>query len=228
MKILVIEDNKDIIDFISLAFQVGWPGIKLEIARRGEDGLELIEKESPDAVILDLGLPDIDGFEVLKRMRLFSQIPVIILTVRKEELDIVRGLELGADEYMTKPFGQMELLARLRAILRRQNVMTEEPSIIAGPFRFSCYMHKLHYNNREIPLTTTEGMILHHLAVNSGNVISHTSLAETVWGEEYDGASDSLKVYIHRLREKIEEDPSNPKIIITKSGVGYMLMKNKV
>ena len=225
MKVLIIEDDRETVEYINLAFKVGWPTVKLISTSLGEEGIELVERESPDVVILDLGLPDIDGSEALKRIRLFSMVPIIIMTVRTDESDIVKGLEWGADEYVVKPFGQMELLARVKAVLRRQRPLEQEPSTICGPFRFSYTLGKLNYGEREIRLTSTEGLILHHLAANAGKVVTHPSLAEAVWGEDYPGSSDSLKVYVRRLRQKIETDPSHPKIIITRPGLGYLLAK---
>lgn len=225
MNILIIEDDHEIVEFVSLAFKVGWPGTKLDSTSLGEEGIGLAEKVSPDVILLDLGLPDVSGFEVLRQIRLFSMVPIIILTVRADETDIAKGLEGGADEYVVKPFGQIELLARVRAVLRARGSLGEESSVVCGPFRFSYSMHKLRYNGKEINLTITEGLILHQLAINAGKVVAHSSLAKKVWGEYYPGAADSLKVYIRRLREKLEDDPSQPQLILTKPSIGYFLAR---
>jgi len=184
-----------------------------------------VESESPDLVILDLGLPDISGFEALKEIRLFSVVPVLILTVRSEEADIVKGLEWGADDYIVKPFRQLELLARVKALTRRKGLPGEDPPLVCGVMRFDPSTRQLVCGDREIGLTCTEGNVLHQLMKNAGHVVTHSHLAEAVWGEEYGGSSDSLKVYIRRLREKLEEDPSHPQLILTKAGVGYLLAK---
>jgi two-component system response regulator VicR len=224
MKVLIIEDDKEIVDAISLAFQIRWPEAKVVSTRLGKKGVELVESEAPDIVILDLGLPDINGFEVLRQIRLFSSVPIIILTVRAEETDIVKGLEWGADDYIVKPFRQLELLARVRALIRRRTP-AEEETLVVGPLRLEATTGQLLHNGQEIALTITESRLLSHLMRNAGHVVTHSSLAEAVWGNDYPGATDSLKVHIRRLREKIEADPSHPQLILTKSGVGYFLAR---
>ncbi len=224
MKVLIIEDDREIVEAISLAFQIRWPEAKVVSTRLGEKGIELVESEAPDIVILDLGLPDINGFEVLRQIRLFSDVPTIILTVRSDEADIVKGLEWGADDYITKPFGQLEFLARVKAQIRRQSLSEEEP-LVCGPLRLDATAGQLHYDEKEIALTVTESRILKHLMENAGRVVTHSSLTEAVWGDDYLGAADSLKVHIRRLREKIEADPSHPQLILTRTGIGYFLAK---
>jgi len=225
MKVLIIEDDRDIVETISLALRIRWPEAKLVSTHLGEKGIELVETEDPDVVILDLGLPDISGFEVLKQLRLFSSVPVIILTVRAEEADIVKGLEGGADDYVIKPFSQLELLARLKAQLRGRVQSPEDTPLTCGPLHFDPSTRQLTNGDREVTLTRTEAYILHHMMKNAGHVVTHASLAEQVWGEDYPSAADSLKVHIRRLREKIEADPSHPQYILTKSGVGYLLAR---
>jgi two-component system response regulator VicR len=225
MKILVIEDDQQIVEAISLAFQIRWPEAKLITTHLGERGIDLVEKEKPEIVILDLGLPDINGFEVLKQVRLFSDIPILILTARTEESDIVKGLEWGADDYMVKPFRQLELLSRIKALTRRRSSPDADTPLSVGRLNFNPSTGQLIFDQREISLTPTEGRILHHLMRNAGQVITHASLADAVWGEDYPGAVDSLKVYVRRLREKLENEPQDPKLIVTKAGVGYLLVK---
>jgi len=224
MKVLLIEDDREIVDAISLAFQIRWPEAEVVSTRLGQKGVELVESELPDIVILDLGLPDISGFEVLQQFRRFSDVPTIILTVRSDEVDIVKGLEWGADDYIVKPFRQLEFLARVRALIRRQSY-PEQEVVASGPLRLETATGQLHYDGKEIALTTTESLILTHLIRNAGHVVTHSRLAEAVWGEDYPGSVDSLKVHIRRLREKIEPDPGNPKLILTRSGIGYFLAK---
>ncbi len=224
MKVLLIEDDREIVEAISLTFQIRWPEAKVVSTRFGEKGVELVESEAPDIVILDLGLPDISGFEVLRQIRLFSHVPTIILTVRADEADIVKGLEWGADDYITKPFRQLEFLARVKALIRRQHPWEEE-TLAYGPLRLETTSGQLHHDSQEIALTVTESHILEHLMKNAGHVVTHLSLAEAVWGDDYPGVADSLKVHIRRLREKIEVDPSQPQLILTKTGVGYSLVK---
>ncbi len=226
MKVLLIEDDREIVEAISLAFQIRWPEAKVVSTRLGQKGVELVESEAPDLVVLDLGLPDISGFEVLRQVRLFSNVPTIILTVRSDEADIVKGLEWGADDYIVKPFRQMEMLARVKALIRRKT-SPERAVLTFGPLELEAMTGQLYFDEKEIGLTTTESLILSHLMKNAGHVVTHSSLAEAVWGDDYPGAADSLKVHIRRLREKIEPDPGKPQFIITKTGVGYLLTKPK-
>jgi len=225
VKFLVIEDDKTIIDSISLIFQLSWPETKLISTPLGQKGIELAETEHPDVVILDLGLPDISGYEVLKQIRLFSAVPVIILTVRSEEVDIVRGLEGGADDYIIKPFRQLELLSRIRCVTRRQERVAQEKPLEIGQFYFNPSTWQLVIGEREISVTRTEGSIFYHLLQNAGRVVTHSDLAEALWGVDYPDAADCLRVHIRRLRVKIEEDPRQPQVILTKPGVGYLLAK---
>ena len=225
MKVLIVEDDSEIVEVIALAFEIRWPGVELVSTHLGEHGIEMVESENPDIVILDLGLPDISGFDVLKEIRAFSDVPILILTVRGEEADIVKGLEWGADDYMIKPFRQLELLSRIKALTRRASTSSGETPLVCGELSFIPSTRQLHHGKQEISLTSTEGSILHTLMKNAGQVVTHSSLAEAVWGEDYPDSVDSLKVYIRRLREKIEADPSQPELILTRTGVGYLLVK---
>jgi two-component system KDP operon response regulator KdpE len=224
MKVLVIEDDKEIVDAISLAFQIRWPEAKVVSTRLGQKGVELVESEQPDIVILDLGLSDVTGFEVLRQIRRFSAVPTIILTVRTEEADVVKGLEWGADDYITKPFRQLELLARVRSMIRR-HMPSEGGMLTFGLLRLDANTGQLYVGGKEVALTVTENHILGYLMKNAGRVVTHSNLAEAVWGDDYPGATDSLKVHIRRLREKVEQDPGKPRIILIKTGVGYFLAK---
>ena len=223
MKVLIIEDDRRMVEIISLIFHIRWPDAILISTHLGEQGIEMVEKEAPNIVILDLGLPDINGFEVLKSIRLFSSVPIIILTVRGDETDIVMGLELGADEYMVKPFRQSEFLARVKAILRRINLMDDMEPVVVGPLYLRPSMSKLIYGNKAISITRTECIIIYHLMRNVGTVVTYSKLSEIMWGDDYLGATESLRVHIHRLRQKIEKDIANPQIIHTKIGIGYYL-----
>ena len=224
-KVLMIEDDPEIVNFVSTAFRMRWPEAQLLSTDQGEDGVDLVEREEPDIVVLDLGLPDTSGFEVLRQIRLFSAVPVVILTVRAEEDAIVRGLEWGADDYLVKPFRQMELLARLKVQLRKQTTPDEEAPIVCGPLRFDPPTAQLTLGGKEVSLTVVEGHIIRCLMINAGRVVTHARLAEAVWGEDYPGALDSLRVNIRRMRTKLEPDPKRPELILTKPGIGYMLAK---
>ncbi|MFZ7119330.1 MAG: response regulator transcription factor [Eubacteriaceae bacterium] len=221
-KVVMIEDSSEVVDAVSLALQIRWPHVKFISSDKGRKGLSIIERETPNLIILDLGLPDINGFDVLKDIRNFSDIPVLILTVRGDESDIVRGLELGADAYIIKPFRQMELLSRIHAILRRQGDIFKENYIAVRDMNFNPSEQILIINGRNIELTRCENIIFLKLIKNPDTVVSHSQLAETLWGIDCFGATDGLKVHIRRLRQKIEKDPNNPQIILTRRGLGYV------
>lgn len=222
MKILVIEDDPQIVEVVSLSLRIRWPEADVISTHLGEKGLEMVENESPTVVILDLGLPDISGYEILKRIRLFADVPVIILTSRDDEADIVKGLEWGADDYITKPFRQMELISRVRAVMRRNNDTSHELMRL-GELRFDPDRLEVIFEGRKIALTRTEGDIFYHLMKNAGQVVTYDSLAEAVWGSDYTGATDALKVHVRRLREKLEIDPGEPQLILTRPSAGYYL-----
>jgi two-component system response regulator VicR len=223
-KILIVEDNQEVIEAVSLAIQTRWPESIIMSTESGRRGIQLVTEKKPDIVILDLGLPDISGFEVLKDIRNFSSIPVIILTVRGEETDVVRGLELGADEYIVKPFRQFELLSRIRALTRRYMIQDDTP-IASGSLCFHPMERVVKFRGREISLTHSESVILLRLMKRVGTVASHEMLARELWGTNYPDAVSGIKVYIRRLRQKIEEDQDHPKVILTKHGLGYMFAK---
>lgn len=221
MKVLIIEDDREITDVIRITLEMRWPDAKVFTTHLGHEGVSLAESESPDIIILDLGLPDTNGYDVLKKIRAFSDVSVLILTARGEEADITRGLEWGADDYVVKPFRQMELLARIQALLRRASRTFTETVLSRGSLRFNPTTRQLNIGAKELNLTRTEGVILEELMENAGRVVTHNSLAEAVWGSDYPSSVESLRVYIRRLREKIEEDPDNPQYILTRAGVGY-------
>jgi len=226
MKILLIEDDKQIVEAISIALEMRWPEARVVHTSLGEKGVEMVETEKPDVVVLDLGLPDITGFEVLKRVRLFSDVPILILTVRSDEVDVVRGLEWGADDYATKPFRNLELLARIKALTRRHAHPEMDTAVTCGELCLDPTTFQLTNGKQDIDLTRTEGTILYQLMKNAGQIQTYSQLGEALWGEDYPEAEDSIKVYIRRLREKLEEDPSEPKLIINKPGIGYSFTKN--
>ncbi len=227
MKVLIIEDDSRMVAIMEIAFQMRWPEAKLISAHLGERGIEMIEKEVPDIVILDLGLPDISGFEVLKSIRLFSQVPIIILTVMGDESDIVMGLELGADEYIVKPFRQSEFLARVKSVIRRISTTDDMTPIVYGCLRLEPSTRKLVCCDGDISLTRTENSIVYNLMRNAGKVLAYSKLAEIMWGDDYPGTTESLRVHVHRLREKIKKELACPQIIHTKIGMGYYITEPK-
>jgi two-component system KDP operon response regulator KdpE len=223
MKIVIVDDDPDIVDSISLIIHMMWPECEIISSGLGCEGLDLVSREMPDAVILDLELPDISGFDVLKEIRLFSHVPVMILSVKATEEDIVKGLEMGANEYLVKPFRQLEFLARLKLLIKKQDPSYIMQRFNIGKWQFDPSGHKLLVSDKVVNLTNTESAILSHLVTNRGKVVTFSSLAELLWQEEYPGYKDAIQVYIRRLRKKIEIDPSNPALIHTQTGIGYYL-----
>lgn len=225
MKVLIIEDDPEIVKSISLSLRIRWPETQIITTHLGHKGIELVRSEIPNIIILDLGLPDMSGFDVLEKIRNFSSIPIIILTVKADEVDIVRGLECGADDYIVKPCSQLELLSRIKARIR-DGMRFEQQSILSyGRLRFDPSTRLLQIGEKEIGLTAIESHIIHCLMKNSGHVATYSSLAEEVWGEDYPGSGDSLRVHIRRLRGKIEANPGSPQIILNRAGIGYFLAK---
>jgi DNA-binding response OmpR family regulator len=224
MKVLVIEDDPGIIEVVSLCFQLRWSGTAVISANSGRKGVELVETESPDVVILDIGLPDIDGYQVLREIRRFSDVPVLMLTVRGEDTDVAKGLELGADDYITKPFSHIELIARVQAVLRRSqgvSVTDEERPFVAGKLSVDFARNEILIAGKSVKLTSTERKLLYHLIRNEGRILSHESLLAKVWGDNYVDARDLLRVHIQHLRQKLEDNAETPTIITTEHGIGY-------
>lgn len=224
-KILVIDDEPEVTRAVRLTINLQEPYWEVVEAHSGEQGLLLTDAESPDLVLLDLVMPDLSGFEVLEQIRLFSDVPVIILTVRDDELDKVRGLELGADDYIVKPFGHLELMARIRSVLRRVEGVVGQPRrpFISGKLRIDFNRRQVMVGGREVRLTSTEYNLLEILARNAGWIVPTETLLGHVWGRYALGNTDYLKVYIHRLRVKLEDDPAHPRYLHTARGEGYWL-----
>jgi DNA-binding response OmpR family regulator len=198
------------------------------VASDGQQALEQIEQQVPDLVLLDVMMPRMDGFTVCQRVREFSAVPIIIVTARGQDQDKVRGLDLGADDYLTKPFSIEELLARVRAVLRRAHFTASEQAhamrtATIGELAIDFAQHLVRMGGREIELTPTEYRILAYLAQNSGRVMTQDLLLEQIWGTEYVGEGHMLQVNINRLRRKIEPDPMHPRYLLTKVGIGYLL-----
>lgn len=224
-KVLIVEDEKAISDIIM--FNLKREGYEVMQALTGTDGLEMAVSNSPDIVLLDIMLPEMDGFEVLEKIREVSEVPVIMVTAREEERDKVLGLETGADDYVTKPFSMVELVARVKANTRRTIVAAKKPetSVKIGDITIDTESQTVMKNEEAIELTQREYEIMIYFAKNPSKVISREELMEKVWGYDYYGDLRAVDVAMRRLREKIEDDPSDPKLIITKRGVGYYLSK---
>jgi two-component system response regulator VicR len=228
MKVLVIEDDPGIIEVVSLCFQLRWSGTTVISAANGHKGVGLVENESPDVVILDIGLPDMDGYAVLREIRRFSDVPVLMLTVRGEDTDVAKGLELGADDYITKPFSHIELIARVQAVLRRSQgiaVTDEERPFTSGKLSVDFNRNEVLLSGKPVKLTSTERKLLYYLIRNEGRILSHESLLAKVWGDTYIDARDLLRVHIQHLRQKLEDNTETPNIIVTEHGIGYKFIR---
>ncbi len=228
MKVLVIEDDPGIIEVVSLCFQLRWSVTSVVSAASGNKGVELVETESPDVVILDIGLPDMDGYQVLREIRHFSDVPVIMLTVRGEDTDVAKGLELGADDYITKPFSHIELIARVQAVLRRAQglpVTDGERPFTSGKLSVDFNRNEVLLDGETIKLTSTERKLLYHLIRNEGRILSHESMLTKVWGDTYVDARDLLRVHIQHLRQKLGDNTESPSIIVTEHGIGYKFIR---
>lgn len=228
MKVVVIDDAPDIAEVVTLCFQLRWSGTTVVSASDGTKGLELIEAENPDVVILDIGLPDMDGFQVIREIRRFSQVPVIMLTVKGEDTDIAKGLELGADDYIVKPFSHIELVARVQAVLRRVQglpVISEERPFVSGKLSIDFAKNEISLDGKPVKLTSTESRLLYYLIKNEGRLLSHENLLRKVWGESYVDARDLLRVHIQHLRQKLGDSIESPSIIVTEHGMGYKFVR---
>ena len=226
MTILTADDDPQLLRLVMRNLQL--EGYEVLMASDGKQALEQIEAHQPDLVLLDVMMPKLDGFTVCQRVREFSSVPIIIVTARGQDQDKVRGLDLGEDDYLTKPFSVEELLARVRAVLRRSQFVANDRAVAAqtmtiGDLTIDFTQHLVTMAGREITLTPTEYRIISYLAQNAGRVVTQDLLLEHVWGPEYLGESHMLQVNINRLRHKIEVDPVRPGYILTKVGIGYML-----
>ncbi|MFL5653222.1 MAG: response regulator transcription factor [Ktedonobacteraceae bacterium] len=220
-RILVVDDEIEILR--ALQRSLAAHGFEVFTASSGEDALEAITHHRPDLMLLDLGLPTMSGLEVIKRVRAQSDLPIIVLSVKDAERDKVQALDLGADDYVPKPFGMDEVLARIRVALRHTAQLQSgtEPSFTAGPLRVDFAQRLVQVNGQEVKLTPTEYDLLKALIKNRGKIMTRQMLLSQVWGTGYGAESHYLHVYIGQLRRKIEPDPAHPRFILTISGVGY-------
>ena len=224
MKVLVVDDAAEVIEAVTVSFTLQWRETEVIGADNGEAALDLVEREHPDVVLLDITMPGMSGFETLREIRAFSDVPVIMLTARDDVLDKVKGLELGADDYVTKPFDHLELLARVKALLRRLDMpqpTSRAPSFRSGDLEVDFAAQEVRLRGQPVPLTATEYKLFYHLVRNAGHVLRHETLLAKVWGREYVDVVDYLRVYVARLRRKLEEDPDSPRYILTERGLGY-------
>ncbi|MBS3947049.1 MAG: response regulator transcription factor [Dethiobacter sp.] len=228
-KVLVVDDEKTIVK--GLKFGLEKEGYEVVPAYDGEEALRLFAAEKPDLIILDLMLPGVDGFEVCRRLRKSSDVPIVMLTARGEDIDKILGLELGADDYVTKPFNPRELVARVKAILRRAQSGVLDPAqmqvIRLQEMQIDLLQHKVRVKNKEVELTGKEFALLSLLASHPGRVFSREQLLEQIWGYDYYGDARTVDVHIRHLREKLEQAPGSPQLILTVWGVGYKFREGK-
>jgi two-component system KDP operon response regulator KdpE len=227
VRILLVDDDPEIRASVRLGFELQWRDVEIHEAATGRDALRSVEENRPELVLLDVGLPDLNGYAVLREIRAFSGVPVIMLTARDEAIDKVRGLEAGADDYVAKPFDHLELLARVRAVLRR--VDRRAPVDRVAPFRngdleIDLDAREARVAGRRVALTATEWRLLDVLVSNAGWVVPHERLLARVWGRNEAGDLDALRVYVRRLRAKLGDDAARPRYLETVRGLGYRLL----
>lgn len=221
-KILVVDDEERIVQLVTMNLEM--EGFQVINAADGYNALEKVTRELPDLVILDVMMPDMDGFETLTRIRELSQVPVIFLSVKGQEFDRVHGLDLGADDYMTKPFSPRELVSRIKAVLRRTEAKapaTTSEIVVDDELRINFDQRKVIVRGKEVTLRPTEYRLLYQLVTNAGKLLTHETLLSRVWGPEYRDEDQYVRLYITYLRQKIEKDPRNPKYILSERGLGY-------
>jgi len=225
--VLVIDDEPQILR--ALRTILTEHKFRVTTASTGEEGLALAAAQPPDVVILDLGLPRMSGLEVCAQLREWTQVPVIVLSAHDTEHDKVRALDKGADDYLTKPFGIDELLARIRVALRHsaQAQGSPEPVVTAGNLRIDLARHIVTRGEAEVKLTATEFKLLAYLAANEGRVLTHQTILARVWGPEYADHTEYLRVYMRQLRKKLEDDPDNPQHLLTEPGIGYRFLADE-
>ncbi len=226
MKVAMVEDDPEITEVVTIAFETAWPGSELVGASNAVEGLEMLRTQNPDVVILDVRLPegDASGFELCKVFRSFSNAPVIIVSARDRDVDIVRGLESGATDYLIKPFSTMELLARTRAMLRREWVgssPTYSRPFVGKDLSVDFETRQVLFQGEPVHLTPIEYRLLHFLVRNTDRVVTSDAIVEEVWGSNYRNSKGMIKRHIQRLRQKLKEDLLNPRLIITERGRGY-------
>lgn len=228
MKVLVVDSNPEAVEVVTLCLEARWPEVRVASTPKGGVGVAMVEAEAPDVVILEINLPDIDGFEVLQQIRRFSQVPVVVLTARGEGIDKIKGLETGADDYIIKPFSYIELQARVKAVLRRSHMPQwrgADDLLESGGIQVDLVTHQVRRGGQVLKLTPIEYGLLTHLVRSEGRVLTQRSLLQKVWGSEFSEATGPIDSYIHRLRRKLGDDVSRPHIIISERSRGYRFVR---
>jgi two-component system KDP operon response regulator KdpE len=219
--VLVVDDESRMVEFIAMNLEL--EGFRVVRAANGSEALEKASREHPDLVLLDIMMPEMDGFETLEGLRETSSVPVIFLTAKSEEVDRIKGLDLGADDYITKPFSPRELVSRIRAVLRRTEpaAVTTSEIVVDNELRVNFDQRKVIVRGQEVRLRPTEYRLLYQLVTNAGKLLTHEVLLSRVWGAEYRDEDQYVRLYITYLRQKIEKDSKNPKYILSERGLGY-------
>jgi two-component system KDP operon response regulator KdpE len=226
--LLIVDDEPRILDSVRMNLEL--EGYQVFEATNGQEALDEVRRRLPDLVVMDVMMPEMDGFEALRELRRFSQVPVVLLTVKADERDVMHGLDLGADDYVAKPFSPGVLLSRIKAVLRRAEAPPQAPVStelkVDDRLTIDFDRHEVWKDGEKLQLRPTEFRLLYHLSSNPGVVMTHETLLSRVWGPEYRDASHYVRLYINYLRQKLEDDPANPRYILTERGVGYRFVDN--
>ena len=231
LSILLVEDEKNICDFISTSLSA--QDYRISTAHTGKEALPIITSQCPDLILLDLGLPDMDGMEIIRQVRTWSSVPIIVLSARTQEQEKVRALDLGADDYLTKPIGTSELLARIRTALRHSNRLNTDSPLYKRPFHakgltIDFEKHLVSVDGRDVHLTQIEFKIISLLAQNSGRVMTYDTIISNIWGPYADDDNSILRVYMAHIRRKLEQNPAEPQYVFTEIGIGYRMIEDEM
>ncbi len=231
LSILLVEDEKNICDFISTSLSA--QDYRISTAHTGKEALPIITSQCPDLILLDLGLPDMDGMEIIRQVRTWSSVPIIVLSARTQEQEKVRALDLGADDYLTKPIGTSELLARIRTALRHSNRLNTDSPLYKRPFHakgltIDFEKHLVSVDGKDVHLTQIEFKIISLLAQNSGRVMTYDTIISNIWGPYADDDNSILRVNMAHIRRKLEQNPAEPQYVFTEIGIGYRMIEDKM
>ena len=231
LSILLVEDEKNICDFISTSLSA--QDYRISTAHTGKEALPIITSQCPDLILLDLGLPDMDGMEIIRQVRTWSSVPIIVLSARTQEQEKVRGLDLGADDYLTKPIGTSELLARIRTALRHSNRLNTDSPLYKRPFHakgltIDFEKHLVSVDGKDVHLTQIEFKIISLLAQNSGRVMTYDTIISNIWGPYADDDNSILRVNMAHIRRKLEQNPAEPQYVFTEIGIGYRMIEDEM
>ncbi|APV45249.1 two-component system, OmpR family, KDP operon response regulator KdpE [Dehalogenimonas formicexedens] len=225
MDLLVVAPKQEDTDSPAAIFKMLWPGTNVVTSTSSQEALSIVEKRHPDFMLLNIASPSGAWLDLIRDIRLFSAVPLVVVSNDANESTMVRSFELGADDYFVKPYKPLELVLRTKAIIKRANGSNEGESLVVGLLRLHALLHRVYVGDKEVSLTPTENNILRHMMENVGHIVTYSSLAQQVWGDDYPDASATLKVYIKRLRQKLGDDCKRPSMILNETGLGYRLVK---